>query len=127
MSRLLPLWDLLTSDVLTLSAACILALALLGLLLLMFWPSGGRRSRGSTSRSHAARALAAAGLSMPEIARQTGLSRDAIIVLTMDATPGQRQKAPQAARPSRLKRLLGGSSPAMGKRQPAVPQGVRRA
>ncbi len=121
MDTLLRLVDLVTSDTLTLAASGILALALLALLVLVAWPSSERGARppqgkgapatrsgaAGSARTVTARALAAAGESTAEIARQTGLSRDALALLTGVATTNARQKAPPSARPSLLARLTG--------------------
>lgn len=105
MTRLIALWDLVTTDAMTLTAACVLALALLGLLLLVFWPGGiTGPGGGGTARSHEARELVSAGIPLQQIARRTGLSRDAIVVLTSGSHPAQRQKAPGAARTSAPRR-----------------------
>jgi hypothetical protein len=97
-SRLLELWQLVTNDAVTLTAACVLALAVLGLLLLACWPSS-TPTRAATGRSATARALVAAGRPMPEVARQTGLSRDAIGLLS-GSHRAQRQNPPSAAPPA---------------------------
>jgi hypothetical protein len=115
MTLLLRLIDLVTSDALSLAAASVLALAIVGLLLVLCWPSSDRapKPRGAaiSSRSVTARSLAAAGTPALEIARQTGLSRDALaLVLGGKAT---RQNSPLPARFSlfgRLRRSAGSSA-----------------
>ena len=107
MTILLRLIDLVTSDPLSLAAASVLALAIVGFLLVVCWPSSERapRPRGTatSSRSVTARSLAAAGTPALEIARQTGLSRDALaLVLGGKAT---RQNSPHPARFSLFSRL----------------------
>jgi hypothetical protein len=92
------LWNLVTTDAVTLSAAATLALALLGLLLLVCWPP--RQAGAATARSAAARALVAAGLPTPDVARQTGLSRDAIGLIGSSQQRAQRQNPPSPARPA---------------------------
>jgi hypothetical protein len=100
MTILLRLIDLVTSDALSLAAASVLALAIIGLLLVACWPASDRAPRvkgtSASSRSVTARSLAAAGTPALEIARQTGLSRDALaLVLAGKAT---RQFSPHPAR-----------------------------
>lgn len=107
MNILLRLIDLVTSDALSLTAASVLALAVVGLLLVVCWPSNDRapksRAAAASSRSVTARSLAAAGTPALEIARQTGLSRDALaLVLGGKAT---RQNSPRPARFSLFSRL----------------------
>jgi hypothetical protein len=121
MDTLLNLVDLVTSDTLTLAASGILALALLALLVLIAWPAGDRAgqtsapvTRGATrtgtspsARAVAARSLVAAGRTTADIARETGLSRDALALLSGLASANARQKAPPSARPSLFARLTG--------------------
>lgn len=99
MNIILRLIDLVTSDALSLAAASVLALAIVGLLLVICWPASDRapRAKGTAaSRSMTARSLAAAGTPALDIARQTGLSRDALaLVLGGKAT---RQFSPHPAR-----------------------------
>jgi len=121
MDTLLRLVDLVTSDSLTLAASGILTLALLALLVLITWPSGergghatgasggGATRAGTTGSARAvtARSLAAAGHATADIARQTGLSRDALALLSGLSPANARQKAPPSARPSLFARLPG--------------------
>jgi hypothetical protein len=107
MRTIAHLFDLITSDALTLAATGVLVFAVLALLVLIAWPTRqdapGIGSR--TPRSATARALAAAGTPAAEIARRTGLSRDAL-ALMMGMTPSSaRQKAPSTARLSLLQRM----------------------
>lgn len=99
MTIFLRLIDLVTSDALSLAAASVLVLAIVGLLLVICWPASDRAPRATgtaASRSMTARSLAAAGTPALEIARQTGLSRDALaLVLGGKAT---RQFSPHPAR-----------------------------
>lgn len=116
MTILLRLIDLVTSDALSLAAASVLALAIVGLLLVACWPASdrapGSRAAGSSSRSTTARTLAAAGTPAPEIARQTGLSRDALaLVLGGKAT---RQFSPHPARFSLFGRFRRSAGSAAG-------------
>ncbi|MEP7381252.1 MAG: hypothetical protein ABI910_06165 [Gemmatimonadota bacterium] len=116
MPALLHLVELITSDSLTLAASGILAAAVLALLVLIAWPARGeaRRDASRHPRAVTARALAASGIAPVDIARRTGLSRDALALLTGLASPAARQKAPTSARPSLFQRLLGkGDSKAM--------------
>lgn len=140
MPTLLHLVDLITSDTLTLAASGILAVAVLALLVLIAWPSraeaprtealraghvaGGHpstqrtridppRHAGDKARTATARTLAASGTAIVDIARRTGLSRDALVLMTGmtgksgSATASARQKAPAPARLSLFQRLRG--------------------
>ena len=112
MRALMQLFDLITNDTLTLTATGVLTMAILALLVLIAWPtradSRGAMAAGSIARGPraiAARTLAASGTPPAEIARRTGLSRDALALMTgMVGTP-TRQKAPATARLSMLQRL----------------------
>jgi hypothetical protein len=107
MRPLLQLFDLITSDTLTLAATGILAAAILALLVLIAWPTR-RESAAPASRSpraSEARALVASGTPASEIARRTGLSRDALALMTGMASSSARQKAPNTARLSLFQRL----------------------
>lgn len=101
MTYIIQLMDLVTSNTVTLVAASVLALAIVGLILVACWPSSEKPAHSSrqtptSSRSVTARSLAAAGTPALEIARQTGLSRDALaLVLAGKAT---RQNSPHPAR-----------------------------
>lgn len=117
MTIILRLIDLVTSDALSLAAASVLALAIVGLLLVACWPASDRapRAKGkkaTSSRSVTARSLAAAGTPALEIARQTGLSRDALaLVLGGKAT---RQFSPHPARFSLFGRFRRSAGSAVG-------------
>jgi hypothetical protein len=108
MPFLIQLIDLITSNTVTLVATSVLALAIVGLVLVACWPSSEKAGRAAqpsaaSSRSLTARALAAAGTPALEIARQTGLSRDALaLVLAGKAT---RQNSPRPARSSLFARF----------------------
>lgn len=77
-------WEIITRDALTLGASTGLAVALLSLLAFAAWPArrerSARRSR-SVPRSEQARALVASGASPSDVARRTGLSRDALALV----------------------------------------------
>lgn len=127
MPTLLRLIDLVTSDTLTLAVTGVLVVAVLALLVLIAWPSrrptpsaparGATRVSRATSatpsrtptstRSAEARALFASGTPAAEVARRTGLSRDAIALLGGMASASARQKAPASARLSVWRRALG--------------------
>lgn len=97
MSTIIRLLDLVTSDTLTLVAACVLALAILGLLLVIGWPADDAHAIGAptmTSRSTTARSLVAAGTPPLEVARQTGLSRDALALMMKASRGTSRQLSP---------------------------------
>lgn len=109
MATLLHLVDLITSDALTLAASGILAAALLALLVLIAWPARAETPRDASGRPRAvtARALVASGIDPADVARRTGLSRDALALLAgLSATP-PRQKAPPSARLSLFQRVFG--------------------
>lgn len=99
LSRLL---DLVTSDPLTLAAAAVLAIAIVGLLLVISWPSSDAPAAPATAgvRSTAARSLAAAGLPQLDIARRTGLSRDGVALLLTRGAGGARQNTPHEEKSS---------------------------
>ncbi len=122
MRLLIHLFDLITSDAITLAATGVLTLAVLALLVLIAWPSrqDGPAASARAPRSAAARALAASGTPTVEIARRTGLSRDALALLSGMAATSARQKAPTSAPPSVFKRLrrMGGAG-ALGGQVPA--------
>ncbi|MBK6486411.1 MAG: hypothetical protein IPF98_06000 [Gemmatimonadetes bacterium] len=151
MPTLLHLVDLITSDTLTLAATGILTVAVLALLVLIAWPSraeaaraepararqarvsppytASHRDAGGKPRAATARALAASGTAIVDIARRTGLSRDALVLMSGmtgmtgksgSATATARQKAPAAARLSLFQRLRGtGGATATGTQVPA--------
>ena len=104
MSTFARLLDLVTSDALTLAAACVLAIAVLGLLLVISWPSVDAKPSESTARSTTARSLVAAGTPALEIARRTGLSRDALALLVTATRLPARQLSPLPARFSLFER-----------------------
>ncbi len=117
MSTLLHVWNLITGDAVTLAASGVLALAILALLVLIAWPARtdvaaptqvSRPARSQhTPRSVQARALVASGSPAAEVARRTGLSRDALAILSRPMTGPARQKTPEAARLSWFKRVRG--------------------
>ena len=102
MRTLSHLLDLITSDALTLTAAAVLAVAIVGLLLVISWPSTDVPAGTPTARSLTARSLAAAGHSAVDIARHTGLSRDGLSLLLNARTA--RQMPPTPAGSSLLSR-----------------------
>jgi hypothetical protein len=106
MRYILAVWDLVTRDPLALAASGALALALLLLVAVLLWPSRRRPSGATTGgmRSAHARALAAAGVTESDIARRTGLSRDALALVRGATRPAARQKAPSSARFSLFRR-----------------------
>lgn len=103
MSTLIRLFDLITSDALTLTAAGVLAVAVIGLVLVISWPANDAKYP-ATSRPATARSLAASGLPLADIARRTGLSRDALVLLATSATRMTRQKTPEGERSSGIRR-----------------------
>jgi hypothetical protein len=134
MRTLLQLIDLITSDTITLAVSGVLVLAVLALLVLIAWPSrpaspGTARSPSraqsrtpssghahtpsrtpASTRSAEARVLFASGTPAAEVARRTGLSRDALALLGGMASASARQKAPASARLSvwqRFRRAMG--------------------
>lgn len=118
MAAFARLLDLVTSDVLTLTTAGVLAVAVLGLLLVISWPSTDGAPAASTARSTTARSLAAAGTPALEIARRTGLSRDALALLVAAPHTTARQLSPHPARFSLFGRRPG--TPARPARSPQV-------
>lgn len=135
MQTLLRLLELITSDTLTLVVSGVLVVSVLALLVLIAWPArpaapgdaaraqgrarsltpahpprGGSRHTPSSTRSAEARALFASGTPTVEVARRTGLSRDALALLGGMASASARQKAPGSARLSvwqRVRRWMG--------------------
>lgn len=107
MRTLIHLFDLVTSDAITLAATGILTFAVLALLVLIAWPSRPDvpASAARTGRSAEARALVASGTPTIDVARRTGLSRDALALMAGTVSASARQKAPGSARPSALHRL----------------------
>lgn len=107
MRAILHLVDLITSDTLTLVATGALALAVIALLVLIAWPTRPATplSTARSPRSAEARALVASGTPALEVARRTGLSRDALALLVGTAPSSARQKAPTSARFSLFQRL----------------------
>ncbi|MEO7964082.1 MAG: hypothetical protein ABIT38_09260, partial [Gemmatimonadaceae bacterium] len=103
MPTLLHIWDLITSDAITLAATSALAIAILTLLAFASWPARAERMSASPRRSTQARALFASGSSAADVSRRTGLSRDALALMSAAAqrsaaTAAARQKEPKAAR-----------------------------
>lgn len=98
MTTLLHFLDVVTHDALTLSAACVLAVSVLGLLLVISWPSADAATILPTTRSATARTLAAAGTPPLEIMRRTGLSRDALALLGHATRGNARHNQPRPAR-----------------------------
>ncbi len=122
MATLLHLVDLITSDALTLAATGILAAALLALLVLIAWPARTEAPRDASGRPRAmtARALVASGIDPADIARRTGLSRDALALLAGLSSAPPRQKAPSSARLSFFQRVLGKGTAKPASRQVAA-------
>ncbi|MFN8582723.1 MAG: hypothetical protein U0163_17315 [Gemmatimonadaceae bacterium] len=97
MKMLSDLWATVASDPVTLAAALMMAAALLALLLIATPARGG--SPAPLRRPAQARSLAAHGTTPDEIARRTGLSRDAVALVLGAASPGAARKGrPAAAR-----------------------------
>lgn len=101
-------WDLLTSDPLILLVCATLAIALVALYVVAIWapreapraPSARRKQVERSSRAHQ---LVASGTELAEVSRRTGLSRDALALMSGEhgatpAAPAARQKGPKAAR-----------------------------
>ncbi len=107
MTQLVRFFDVITSDMITLTAAAVLALAILGLLLVISWPSKDAQRPSGSARSTTARTLAASGTAVIDIARRTGLSRDAVALMATSAARLTRQNPPGAAPSSLLRRLTG--------------------
>jgi hypothetical protein len=102
MHTLVRIWDLVTSDLLTLTITGVLAVASLSLLAFAMWPSRSARGAQTPVRSAQARALVALGTPAADIARRTGLSRDALALMDAAqrrdaATGAARQKGSKAA------------------------------
>jgi hypothetical protein len=93
--------ELITSDAITMAAATVLAIAIVGLLLVISWPSRDASETPRIPRSRTARGLAASGLPAVDIARRTGLSRDGLALLLTTPPRGARQLPPESARFSR--------------------------
>jgi len=99
MNTIRELWTTVASDPVTLAAALMMAAALLALLLIAT-PARSAAARPNAPRRPAqARSLAAKGAPSAEIARRTGLSRDAV-ALVLSATPAadRRKARPDSAR-----------------------------
>lgn len=113
MRHLVRLFDIITADTLTLTASGLLVVAVLAILILMAWPSREARAGTAARGTRAAEAhnLAAAGTPLVEIARRTGLSRDALALMTGAATATARQKGPDTARLSPSQRPRRGAAP----------------
>ena len=99
MNMLRDLWGTVASDPVTLAAALMMAAALLALLLIATPAQGAATQTPTQKRPARARSLAAHGAPATEIARRTGLSRDAVAIL-LGATPADdaRKARPGAAR-----------------------------
>lgn len=123
LQTLVHIWDLITSDILTLSITGVLAITLLGMLAFASWPSRtdrAARTPRTPLRSAQARALVALGTSDTDVARRTGLARDALALMGAAqareaAATAARQKGPKSARlafrwPSRRPRPAGQNS-----------------
>ena len=93
------LWDTVAADPVTLAAALMLAAAVLALALIAA-PGRDRRARKDlNARPAAARTMAAKGAAPADIARRTGLSRDAVAMLLASVeAPTTRKGRPDAAR-----------------------------
>lgn len=120
MPTLIRIFELVTADALSMAAAGALALGVIGLLLVVSWPSSDAPSRAgiSATRSMTARSLAAAGTPALEIARRTGLSRDALALVLGGKVA--RQNSPQPARFSLFRRFKRPPGHAVGGRQVAA-------
>ncbi|MCC6928920.1 MAG: hypothetical protein IT359_08030 [Gemmatimonadaceae bacterium] len=107
MRAILNLVNLITSDTLTLVATGALALAVIALLVLIAWPTrpASPMSTARSPRSAEARALVASGTPALEVARRTGLSRDALALMMGMTSSSARQKAPTSAPFSLFQRL----------------------
>ncbi len=101
MTTIHDLWSTVASDPVTLAAALMMAAALLALALIATPARTTRADRRPLRRPAQARSLAARGAPSAEIARRTGLSRDAV-ALVLSATPSTdtRQTRPTSARNS---------------------------
>lgn len=106
MRTLIQFFDLITSDAITLTAAAVLAVAVIGLLLIISWPASDAPRPSGPSRSATARSLMASGTALIDIARQTGLSRDAVALVATGSARTTRQNPPGAASSSLFGRLL---------------------
>ncbi|MEP7346640.1 MAG: hypothetical protein ABI877_15320 [Gemmatimonadaceae bacterium] len=98
MNMLRDVWTTVTSDPVTLVASLMMAAALLALLLIATPTRGKAKRPNAPKRPAQARSLAASGTQHAEIARRTGLSRDAV-ALVLAATPAAdlRKARPVAA------------------------------
>lgn len=99
--------DLITKDPITLTASAVLAIAVIGLLVVINWPARDARPQASSARSTTARGLAASGIPATDIARRTGLSRDGLTLLLNTPPRGARQMTPHAAGTSLFKAWKG--------------------
>jgi len=106
------LWDTIAADPVTLAAALMMAAAVLALVLIAT-PSRERKARpNANARPAAARTMAAKGAAPAEIARRTGLSRDAVAMLLASVeTTTTRKGRPDAARFA----VAGVATPAFGR------------
>lgn len=106
------LWSTVASDPVTLAAALMMAAALLALLLIATPARGMSAQSGGAKRPARARSLAAHGAPTAEIARRTGLSRDAVALVLGAAPAAEVRKArPAAARFSAWPAANGENSP----------------
>jgi hypothetical protein len=99
MQMLWNLWESVAVDPVTLAAALMIAAAVLALILIAT-PGHDRKARkNANARPAAARTMAAKGAAPADIARRTGLSRDAVAMLLASAEPSTTRKGrPDAAR-----------------------------
>lgn len=116
MNTLRYAWDVVLSEPTTLAAALMMAAALLALVLIVTPARGQSAATSRRRRPSEARTMAAAGRPTAEIARRTGLSRDAIaLVLAGTSVPSPRKARPVAASFSFLP-----GRPKMGDERPAA-------
>ena len=93
MNMLRDLWATVASDPVTLAAALMMAAALLALLLIATPAQAAATHPPPRKRPAHARSLAAHGAPATEIARRTGLSRDAVAILLGATTAVDARKA----------------------------------
>lgn len=98
MKTIYDLWSTVASDPVTLAAALMMAAAVLALVLVAT-PTRGASTQTPQRRPAQARSLAAHGTKPDEIARRTGLSRDAVALVLGASSPAAARKGkPGAAR-----------------------------
>ncbi|MFN8571750.1 MAG: hypothetical protein U0132_06790 [Gemmatimonadaceae bacterium] len=98
MKTIYDLWSTVASDPVTLAAALMMAAAVLALVLIAT-PTRGTSANAPQRRPAQARSLAAHGTKPDEIARRTGLSRDAVALVLGATSPADARKGkPVAAR-----------------------------